>query len=96
MPTVLSKLTDFFSTSSSSSSNVAQIRKLVEQILAIYKNNRTLLGRTIWFVAVYLLYFRKGSPGKKRRTEAEKAPTAEETARQKQKVEVMLELEMQF
>jgi len=85
MPTVLSKLTELFSTSSISSSNVAQIRKLVEQILTIYKNNRTLLGRTIWFVTVYLLYFRRSS--KKRRTGGN-APTAEETARQKKRVEV--------
>jgi hypothetical protein len=90
MPTVLSKLTDFF-TSSSASYNAAQIRKLAVQILAVYQNNRTLLGRTIWFVTVYLLYIRKSSSGKKRRTEAGNAPTAEEVARQKKRVEVMLE-----
>jgi len=88
MPTVLSKLTDFFTTSSGASSKAAQIRKLAVHILAVYQSNRTLLGRTIWFVTVYLLYFRKSSSGKKRRTEA--APTAEEMARQKKRVEVML------
>ncbi|EXX78280.1 uncharacterized protein OCT59_022927 [Rhizophagus irregularis] len=87
MPTVLSKLTDFF-TSSGTSQNAAQIRKLVVQILAVYQNNRTVLGRTIWFVTVYLLYFRKSSSGKKRRTEVGNAPTAEEVARQKKRVEV--------
>lgn len=90
MPTVLSKLTDFF-TSSGASHNAAQIRKLVVQILAVYQNNRTVLGRTIWVVTVYLLYFRKSSSGKKRRTEVGNTPTAEEAARQKKRVEVMLE-----
>ena len=92
MPTVLSRLTDFFTISPSVSPNVAQIRKLSEHILTVYRNNRTLLGRTIWFVTVYLLYFRKSSFGRKSRKGTGNVPTAEEAERQKKRVEVMLEV----
>ncbi|CAI2180458.1 4410_t:CDS:10 [Funneliformis geosporum] len=86
MPSVLSKLADYFTSPYASSNvNVAQIRKLIERIFEIYKNNRTLLGRTIWIVSVYLLYLRKSGSSRKRPTGI---PTAEETARKKKRVEV--------
>ncbi|CAG8652878.1 8771_t:CDS:10 [Funneliformis caledonium] len=86
MPTVLSKLADYFTSPYASSKvNVAQIRKLIEHVLKVYKNNRTLLGRTIWFVSVYLLYLRKIGGSKKRPAGI---PTTEETARKKKRVEV--------
>ncbi|CAG8746012.1 15750_t:CDS:2, partial [Acaulospora morrowiae] len=61
MPTVLSKLTSFVTLPSgvTTSSSTAQIRKIVEQIWKIYSNNRTLLGRSIWFITVYYLYLSK-------------------------------------
>ena len=88
MPTVLSKLADYFTSPYASSKvNVAQIRKLIEHVLKVYKNNRTLLGRTIWFVSVYLLYLRKIGSSKKRPAGI---PTTEETARKKKRVEVAI------
>ncbi|CAG8507192.1 421_t:CDS:10 [Diversispora eburnea] len=65
MPTVLSKLINYVTIPSHivTSPGIMQIRKIIEQIWTIYRNNRTILGRLIWFFAVYYFYFsRKRKP----------------------------------
>ncbi|RHZ53037.1 hypothetical protein Glove_452g5 [Diversispora epigaea] len=65
MPTVLSKLINYVTISSHTvtSPSIMQLRKIIEQIWTIYRNNRTILGRFIWFLAVYYFYFsRKRKP----------------------------------
>jgi hypothetical protein len=84
MPTVLSKLKDLI-ISNSNSSAISQIQKIVFEIWKIYRNNRTVLGRSIWIFAVYYLYFRKGP---KKKIEDSKTVTSSGTKPKSKKVEV--------
>ncbi|CAG8553057.1 6149_t:CDS:10 [Paraglomus brasilianum] len=58
MPSVFSKLL-----ADGSPRAISQLRLLLQKILEIYMNNRTVLGRAIWITAMIALYGRrKGSP----------------------------------
>ncbi|CAG8491725.1 510_t:CDS:2, partial [Dentiscutata heterogama] len=76
MPAVLSKISDLLKFSSSNS-NIAKIRQLIERIWNIYKNNRTTLGWSIWIFSVYFLYVRNRNSPKKKRITNEQESTAE-------------------
>ncbi|RIB14190.1 ABC transporter transmembrane region 2-domain-containing protein [Gigaspora rosea] len=79
MPAVLSKLSDLlkFTSSPSSKANIAKIREFLERTWKVYRNNRTVLGWSIWIFAVYFLYIRNRSSPKRKRITKEQESTAE-------------------
>ncbi|CAG8551295.1 10878_t:CDS:2 [Acaulospora colombiana] len=75
MPSVLSKLSSFATIPPgvTASFSIAQLRKSLEHIWKIYSRNRTVLGRSIWILTVYYLYFSKSYGSKSQKSKAKSA-----------------------